>query len=171
MEYFKILTHTKNSPEEFSDKYKIKFKRMIFGKSGCSFGISYTPNGYSKLLGEEEMFSLFVKESIKQLLMNNWRFEKLLEFSKELQINVVDCTFKDMELDEILDDDILETEFLLNYLAENEKEIIKMKFRTKEQYLVTIMNNGVIGIDEELIESNDTLVSRLIDFVSYGKVY
>lgn len=170
MEYFKILTQSKYNAEEFSVKYKAKFKRIIFGKSGNSFGISYTPNDYSKLLAEDEIFHIFVKESIKQLLMNNWRFARLLEFSCELQISVVDCTIKDIKLEEILEDDVFGKDFLLDYLSDNENEITKMKFRTKEKYLVTIMNNGVIGVDEELIDSNDHIVSRLLDFVSYGKV-
>lgn len=171
MEYFKILTQSNNNIERFSDKYKMKFERMIVSKSGYCFGISYTPNHYSKFLVQNGIVDLFIKESIKQLLMNNWRFEQLLEYSDELQMDIVDCTVNNIELDELLEDETLSREHLLDYLIDNENEIMKMKFRTKEQYLVILMNNGVIGVDEELIEEDSLVVPRLLDFVSYGKVF
>lgn len=171
MEYFKILTHNKRNIDYLSDV--IEDDKVIVSKSGGAFGISYDPNEYSKFLKNEEVLNLFIKKSVKQLLMNNWRYEELLKFSKKLQLNLIDCTLKNIELYEILDDEELNTDFLLEYISEKNIEITKMKFRTADlkKYLVIVMNNGVIGIDDELLIKNYSVVPKLLDFVSYGKVY
>lgn len=35
--------------------------------------------------------------------------------------------------------------------------------------MLIVMNNGVIGIDEELLKSEHETVSNILDFLSYGK--
>lgn len=171
MEYFKILTHNKKNVEYLSGI--IDCNKLLVSKSGEAFGIKYDPNEYSKLLKNKDVINLFIKKSVKQLLMNNWRYEELLNFSTKLQLNLVDCTLKDIKLYKILDDEELNIDTLHEYIFDKDIEITKMKFRTlsRGKYLIIIMNNGVIGVDEELLIEKCSIVPKLLDFVSYGRMY
>lgn len=170
MEYFKVLTQTKFNTVSFSKK--CNFSNLIIGKSGYSFGIKYSPNEYKKMLSNDHIFNLFIDFSVKQLMMNNWKFINLIESSNDLKIKLVDCNFVNSELDDVIDDediDFTDTADICYLLEDENLEISKLHFRTSESYMLIVMNNGVIGIDDELLNSEHETVANILDFLSYGK--
>ncbi|EMF0559525.1 TPA: hypothetical protein ACNKJ7_001970 [Enterococcus faecium] len=167
MEYFKVLTQTKFNTVSFSKKYN--FSKLITGKSGYSFGVKYSPNEYKEMLSNDYIFNLFIDFSVKQLMMNNWKFINLIKSANDLKIKLVDCEFVDIELHDVMSDEDMDITDI-SYILENDSfEISKLYFRTSDLYMLIVMNNGVIGIDEELLKSEHETVSNILDFLSYGK--
>ncbi|EGP5462105.1 hypothetical protein D1Z38_13515, partial [Enterococcus faecium] len=85
------------------------------------------------------------------------------------KIKLVDCEFVDIELHDVMSDEDMDITDI-SYILENDSfEISKLYFRTSDLYMLIVMNNGVIGIDEELLKSEHETVSNILDFLSYGK--
>ncbi|NTL63928.1 hypothetical protein HQ703_09385 [Enterococcus faecium] len=121
------------------------------------------------MLSNDYIFNLFIDFSVKQLMMNNWKFINLIKSANDLKIKLVDCEFVDIELHDVMSDEDMDITDI-SYILENDSfEISKLYFRTSDLYMLIVMNNGVIGIDEELLKSEHETVSNILDFLSYGK--
>ncbi|NKD38687.1 hypothetical protein HED42_11115 [Enterococcus casseliflavus] len=168
MEFFKVLTQTNFNTDSFSKKRNIS--KMIVGNSGYSFALKYSPNEYQTLLSDENFYNFLIELSVKQLLMSNWKFIQLTSFAKDLKIELVDCELIDDDIGNYLQEEDFDFSLFLQLVSEYDFRISKLFFRTTNQYMIVIMNNGVIGLDEEILDREYEIIAQLLDFLSYGKV-
>ncbi|MGL9728968.1 hypothetical protein [Enterococcus sp. DIV0756] len=168
MEFFKVLTQTNFNTSSFSKKHNIS--KMIVGNSGYSFALKYSPNEYQALLSDEDFYNFLIEMSIKQLLMSNWKFIQLAISAKNLRIELVDCELFDDDIGNYLQEEDFDFSLFLQLISEYDFRISKLFFRTNSQCMIVIMNNGVIGLDEEILDKEYEIIAQLLDFLSYGKV-
>lgn len=167
MRFFKVLSQTKLSTVSFSEEYASS--EVIVGGSKYSFGVEYSPNEYRRILADDTVFNLFIRLSVKQLLMNNWKFINLIESSSDLRLRLITCELVDGNIDDFLEYENLNPDSISRVLTEYDVRVSKLFFRTSDQYMVIVMNNGVIGLDEELLSSEYETIAQLLDFLSYGR--
>lgn len=170
MKFFKLMLHSHeiHTQEDFEKQYCLKFKSMIFSKSGYSFGFSYSPNEYQEFTRDENNIRIIIDNSIKQQLITNWIFYKLVDNLDEFGLKLVDCKIFDADFEDIVENlDELIYKFQ-SIFVDGEYRLKELTLKTSDYYQIVIMRNGVIGVDEEVVHSKSILLQKLIDFLGYG---
>ncbi|WP_096271663.1 hypothetical protein [Paucisalibacillus globulus] len=101
MKYLKILYQSNDKTPPF---YKQVFlKNYIVGENGYSYAIQYSPQSYNSWLSDEKIFRVFVDSTVKQLIINNYKFLHLIYIQDKLNLTLVDCDFKNIDTDDLLE--------------------------------------------------------------------
>lgn len=141
---------------------------FLIGNFPNSYAIPYSPNHFSRWMSESKVFTIFIHSSIKQALLNNNKFAHILEMSEPLGIRVVDCQFENIELDDVLDGEELDTEVIHYLLKTKGYKLLKVTFRSEHNFIFNIKRNGVIGIDENFFEKDQKTIRNLLDVLNLG---
>lgn len=168
MEFYKILyqAEKKNRPRS-----PLNQSDIVFGTNQNAFGIRYSPEKYNKLLNDEEVFSFFIENSIKQLLMTNFKFITLINFRSEFQLELIDFKCKnEVDYSDFLKED-LELNYLGDWIDNYDLEISQVYFRLNNAYLISIKSNGVLGFDSAAYDCENYCIEKLISFLGFGPVH
>lgn len=171
MKFYKVLQQkNQNKPPLTSfDFFQFEYnKEVIQGGKKFSLAIEYTPNDYYDMLQDNHIFSIYLEKNISQVIMNNFKFIHLINFTENLGIHISDIKFDNIpELDDnfSFDPDSIR-EFLISY----DLQISQITFLSLRHEMITVKSNGVVGFDEELIEDNAPLTRSMIDFLNYGSI-
>lgn len=147
---------------------KIEREDFLVGNINSSFAIPYSPEIFNSWLNQSKIFALFVNDIITQALLTNSKFSFLLLFCNELKFKLVDCKFDNIELDDVLEGEELNEENLQYIIDSTELRLMKLTFRTKNNFIVAIKRNGVLEIDEEVLHEDILEVRYLLDFLNFG---
>ncbi|MGN7312678.1 TetR family transcriptional regulator [Alkalicoccobacillus gibsonii] len=165
MDFFKILYQVNSRNLPF---YKqVYLKDCIVGKTGYSYAIPYNPQSFNNWLLDEQTFKIVVKSTVKQLLMSNYKFQEIITNQDDFNLRLVDHKFKSIGIGQILDD-LPYSESIVDILEDQNYQMSQLYFRTKNQYMLTVKSNGVLGVDDELSEEEVNDLRGLIDFISFG---
>ncbi|WP_096271661.1 TetR family transcriptional regulator [Paucisalibacillus globulus] len=107
---------------------------------------------------------------MKQLIINNYKFLHLIYIQDKLNLTLVDCDFKNIDTDDLLEGEKFNSDSIIKLIEDQEYRIMKLYFRTKNHHMVTLKSNGVLGIDSGLSEEERIDIKKLIDFISFGPV-
>ncbi|MBR0622133.1 TetR family transcriptional regulator [Bacillus pumilus] len=140
------------------------------GENGYSCGVQYSPKSFNDWLMNDNIYKVFLDSTVKQLMMSNQRFLDLIEEQGRLNLNLVDCKLKNIDIDDVLDGEELDSEILRSVIDSYEYQVMQVYFRTKNRHMVTLKANGVLGIDNDLSENEMKDVKKLIDFLGFGPV-
>lgn len=149
---------------------QIFLKNYIVGESGYSFAIPYSPQSFNTWLMDDQIFRIFIDSTVKQLMLSNHKFLKLINMQGRFNLTLVDCKIKDTDIHDLLEGEDLNSEIIEEVIQENEYSIMQLHFRTQNHYMVTLKSNGVLGIDTELSKEEIMNIKELIDFISFGPV-
>ncbi|MDQ4484943.1 TetR family transcriptional regulator [Bacillus cereus] len=168
MNFFKILFQPNDKKKPF---YKqISLNNVIVGENGYSYGIQYSPQSFNDWLMDDNIYKIFLESTVKQLIMSNHKFLDLITAQKRLNLTLVDCEFKNIDIEDVLDGEEFDSELLKSVIEDFEYPIMKVYFRTKNRHMVTLKSNGVLGIDDDLSENELDDIKKLIDFLGFGPV-
>lgn len=173
MEYFKILLQRDIEKFDFTLILKEKDICYIKGNAKGSLAVKYNPESYNILMRDDKVFEKYQLSSIKQLMMTNEKFEFLSNSAKLKFLNLVNFKVKgltDEEIEELYDfenaDNRKRIEILINEYEINISEYI---FRTNEQKrMIKVKKNGVIGVDQNIIENDIDSIKKVMDLLNYG---
>lgn len=168
MKFYKILYQINHKTPPFYRQ--VYLNDYIVGKNNYSFAILYSPQSYNDWLLDDEIFQIFIDSTIKQLVVSNYKFLRILMIIEKLDLNLVDCKFKGVNLDELLEYEQFNINKVMDLLEYEDYELMNVTFRTKRQNVITLKSNGVLGIDEGMSEEEMYNIKRLIEFVSFGPV-
>ncbi|MBO0432099.1 hypothetical protein [Enterococcus sp. DIV0660C] len=141
---------------------------FLIGNCPNSYAIPYSPEYFAKWLNKSQIFSIFIHDSIKQALLNNNKFYQIFSISESLKLNIIDCQFKNVELTDVLEGEDLDVE-ILNYVLKNRNyRLLKATFRSENNLIISIKRNGVIEIDERVLEKDTELIKNLVDILNLG---
>lgn len=173
MEYYKVLLQRDIEKYDFTAELKGKNIKYFTGNKRGSLAIIYNPEKYNRFLKDDNVFEKYQLSSIKQLILTNQKFEFLNKTN-----NLKFLKLSDFKIDEEYEDikkEIWELEELninekINILInEYEVSIKEYIYRTHEQKrMVKILKNGVVGVDQEIIKNELSIVKHLIDILNYG---
>ncbi|HDR3890151.1 TPA: TetR family transcriptional regulator [Bacillus cereus] len=166
MNFFKILFQPNDKKKPF---YKqISLNNVIVGENGYSYGIQYLPQSFNDWLMDDNIYKIFLDSTVKQLIMSNRKFLDLIKEQDRLNLTLVDCKFKNIDIDDVLDGEKFDSEILKSIIEDYEYQIMQVYFRTKNRHMVTLKSNGVLGIDDDLSENEINDIKKLIDFLGFG---
>lgn len=166
MKFFKILyqMNTKKLPLH----KQLYLKDFIIGHSNYSFAIKYSPQSYNQWLSKDDIFRVFIDSTIKQLDISNYKYSEVLKGLENLQLRLVDCEFKNIEIGELLEGEEFALDFIIDILQSEEYELKKVIFRTNLQRMVSLRSNGVLEIDDNMTEAEIQDIKTIIDLLSFG---
>lgn len=147
---------------------KLDRNDFLIGNYQNSYAIPYSPEKFSKWMNNNNIFSLFIHDSIKQALINNRKFIHILSLSDNLNIRLVDCEFDNIELDTVLEGEELESDIILHTLENKSYRLLKISFRSRSNFLISIKRNGVLEIDERALEFDRKVLQDLLDTLNLG---
>ena len=82
---------------------------------------------------------------------------------------MIDCQFENIDLETALEGEELEVE-IINYILKTKNyKLLKVTFRSKHNFIVSIKRNGVIEIDERSLEKDEEIIRNLLDTVNLGR--
>ncbi|MBT2261875.1 TetR family transcriptional regulator [Bacillus safensis] len=168
MNYFKILFQPNDKKKPFHKQ--LFLDNVIVGENGYSCGVRYSPKSFNDWLMNDNIYKVFLDSTVKQLIMSNQRFLDLIEEQGRLNLTLVDCKFKNIDIDDVLDGEEFDSELLKSVIDSYEYEIMQVYLRTKNRHMVTLKANGVLGIDSDLSEDEVNDIKKLIDFLGFGPV-
>lgn len=168
MNFFKILFQPRQKTIPLHKQ--VTLENALIGENGYSFGIQYSPESYNAWLMDEEIFGIFVRSSVKQLIMTNYKFLYLINRQDLFNLSLVDCKFENGDIYELLQGEELEPEILNSIIENQEYRIIQVFFRSKDKHMVSLKSNGVLGVDSGLSDDEIKDIKRLIDFLGFGPV-
>lgn len=168
MDFFKILFQPNDKKKPF---YKqISLNNVIVGENGYSYGIQYSPQSFNAWLMDDNIYKIFLDSTVKQLMMSNHKFLDLITEQERLNLTLVDCEFKNIDIDDVLDGEEFDLEILKSIIEDDEYQVMQVYFRTKNRHMVTLKSNGVLGIDDDISENEKDDIKKLIDFLGFGPV-
>lgn len=166
MKYYKILFQPSEKHPPF---YKQVFlQNCIASKKGYSFAVPYSPQDFNDFLMDDQIFRIFQDSTVKQLIMSNHKFLNLIIQQKKFNLSLIDCTFKDYEIDDLLEGEEFNSESIIALIEAQEYQVVQLYFRSKENHMITLKSNGVLGIDSGLSEEETIDIKNLIEFISFG---
>lgn len=165
--FYKVLLQ--ENKESVPIYKKLGRSDFLIGNDPNSYAIPYSPEYFSKWMNENYIFGIFIRDSIKQALLNNNKFFHIISVSKFLGINMIDCQFENIDLETALEGEELEVE-IINYILKTKNyKLLKVTFRSKHNFIVSIKRNGVIEIDERSLEKDEEIIRNLLDTVNLGR--
>lgn len=168
MKFLKILYQPNNKKPPFNKQ--IYLEDCLVGSKGYSFAIPYSPQTFNNWLADNKTFRIFVDSTVKQLIMNNHKFQVLINMQDKFNLSLVDCDFKSFDTEDLLDGEKFSSASINSLLEYQEYQIRQVYFRTKSSHMITLKSNGVLGIDDELFSEDLVDIKNLIDFISFGPV-
>ncbi|GIN96918.1 hypothetical protein J6TS1_27880 [Siminovitchia terrae] len=168
MNFFKILFQS--SKKAIPLHKQVSLDNALVGENGYSYGIQYSPEIYNTWLMDEKIFEIFVQSSVKQLIMTNHKFLYLIKIQDTFNLNIVDCKLENIDIDDLLQGEEIDSEILNDIIEDSELEIKQVYFRSKDKHMVTLKSNGVLGIDSGLSAGEVNDIKKLIDFLGFGPV-
>ncbi|MEK4082142.1 TetR family transcriptional regulator [Solibacillus sp. FSL K6-1126] len=169
MNFYKILFQPSKKTIPLHKQLSLD-STVLIGKNEYSFGIQYSPESYNSWLMDEKIFGVFVQNSIKQLLMTNYKFLNLINRQDEFNLKVVDCKLENTDIDYFLQGEKINPETLNFILEDTDYRILQVYFRSRDRHMITLKSNGVLGIDNGLSEEEISDIKKLIDFLGFGPV-
>lgn len=152
---------------------------VIFGNSTDNFGVEIKPEDYREFINSISKHLQDAK--IKQHIMTDFKFIKLMNQTEELKIYIKDVTFHN---DEQLQDDEIIVELKSALWREDSKQIIELvkeaienglkiqsvtaflETENRNQERIGIFSNGTIAIENSSTLRSEDL--RIIDFLVKG---
>lgn len=167
MLFYKILRqkNIKKTPIQLT----LDSKNYIEGLNSFSFAVKYSPDSYYSLINSR-LYDTFIEYSVSQLIVTNQKFLYLYQKLHYFELEMIDIKFENNDFNDFYpENEVSELTFeeLGNLIEEYNlkiKEGIYINKRNKNR--ITLQNNGVIGIDKELI--NTQSVKLLIDTLNFG---
>lgn len=141
---------------------------FLIGNYQNSYAIPYSPEKFSKWLNENRIYTIFVHDSIKQALINNNKFSYLISISESLNISMIDCQFENIDLSIVLEGEELETDVIEYILKHKSFRLLKVTFRSENNFIISVKRNGVIEIDEDALLKDKKVISNLLDVLNLG---
>ncbi|SDJ77820.1 TetR family transcriptional regulator [Salimicrobium halophilum] len=168
MAFYKILYQPNDKNPPF---YKqVSLKKIIVGENSYSFAVPYSPQSFSTWLMNDEIYRIILDSTVKQLIMSNHKFLDLILNQDYFDLDLVDCDFENVNVDNLLEGEEFSAEMIITLLQDEDYQMVKLYFRTKSHHMITLKSNGVLGIDTELREEEIVNIKKLISFVSFGPV-
>ncbi|MDT0050112.1 hypothetical protein QJV38_11915 [Listeria cossartiae subsp. cayugensis] len=147
---------------------KLNRKDFLIGKKNNSFAIPYSPEEFNRWLNQNNIFVFFMRDSIIQALLTNSKFSIIISVSESLKLKLIDCQFENLELDEILEGEDFSVEVIENILCNADYKLNKVTFRSENNQIIAIKRNGVLELDNLILENEFRVVQAVLDLLNFG---
>lgn len=147
---------------------KLNRKDFLIGNKCNSFAIPYSPEEFNQWLNKNNIFTLFMRDSITQALLTNTKFALIISASEQLKLQLVDCQFENIVLDDVLEEEELSVEVIEHVLREENYKLRKVIFRSEKNQCIAIKRNGVLELDEKVLDNELGVVRNVLDLLNFG---